>query len=88
MSIKDHDQLREFGQIIRRWRAELGISQEELAYRAGMNRTYVGDIERGARKVALTNLIRLSAALGTTPSELLRGIQASMNGEGIESDGS
>ena len=86
MSIRDHDQLREFGQVIRRRRNELGLSQEELAHKAGMNRTYIGDIERGARNVALTNLVRLSAALNTTPSELLRGMQASMDVEGNESD--
>ena len=86
MSIKDHAQLRKFGQIIRRRRNELGLSQEEFAHKAGMNRTYIGDIERGARNVALTNLVRLSAALNTTPSELLRGVQASMDVEGNESD--
>ena len=53
----------------------MGISQEELASRAGLNRTYIGDIERGARNVALLNIKRLSLALGTSPSKLLNEVE-------------
>ena len=52
-------------------RHKLGISQEELAGRANLNRTYIGDIERGARNIALLNIKRLAVALGTKPSKLL-----------------
>ena len=67
--------LRVFGQVIASRRHKMGISQEELASRAGLNRTYIGDIERGARNVALLNIKRLSLALGTSPSKLLTEVE-------------
>ena len=48
---------------VRERRLELGISQEELAVRAGLHRTYVSDIERGNRNIAITNVVRLADAL-------------------------
>jgi transcriptional regulator with XRE-family HTH domain len=50
------------------------MSQEQLAERAGLHRTYVGAIERGERNVSLKNILRLARALGTRGSELLEGI--------------
>lgn len=44
-------------------RYELKVSQEELAERAGLHRTYVGDIERGGRNVSLENIEKLAGAL-------------------------
>jgi transcriptional regulator with XRE-family HTH domain len=67
--------LRVFGQVIANRRHKMGISQEDLSSRAGINRTYIGDIERGARNVALLNIKRLSLALGTTPSKLLKEVE-------------
>jgi transcriptional regulator with XRE-family HTH domain len=52
-----------FGTAVRKRRNELGISQEELAGRAELHRTYVADIERGTRNVSLINIERLSRAL-------------------------
>ncbi len=60
------------GMCIRQRRNELGISQEELAHRAGLHRTYIGDIERGNRNVSLRNLIKLAKALDTTVTSLLK----------------
>jgi transcriptional regulator with XRE-family HTH domain len=48
-----------------------GLSQEKLAAVAGLDRTYVGGIERGERNVALINISRLAEALNVHPSELL-----------------
>lgn len=53
-------------------REELGISQEELAHRAGLHRTYISDIERGARNPSLKTLSRLADALELCTSELIR----------------
>ena len=50
----------------------LGISQEELAHRAGLHRTYISDIERGARNPSLKTLSRLADALEISTSELIR----------------
>jgi CheY-like chemotaxis protein len=52
-----------FGTSVRAWRSRLGISQEELAGRAGLHRTYVCDIERGARNVSLESIQKLARAL-------------------------
>lgn len=52
-----------FGSSVRAWRGRLGISQEELAERAGLHRTYVCDIERGARNVSLKSVEKLARAL-------------------------
>lgn len=57
---------------LKRLRGERGWSQEELAYRAGLHRTFVAHVERGARNISLDNIERLAAALETEPSALLR----------------
>ncbi|HLP76051.1 MAG TPA: helix-turn-helix domain-containing protein [Candidatus Paceibacterota bacterium] len=55
---------------VRSWRGRLGISQEELAERAGLHRTYVCDIERGARNVSLKSIEKLAKALEVPLSTL------------------
>jgi transcriptional regulator with XRE-family HTH domain len=70
---KAHEKaLRSLGTAIRRRRNEFGISQEELAARAGINRTYVGDVERGERNIALVNILVFAKTLDLTASELLK----------------
>ncbi len=61
-----------FGRAVRARRQAIGISQEELADRSGLHRTYVSDIERGVRNVSLNNIAKLAVALDCSPSELLR----------------
>lgn len=51
-------------------RYELDLSQEALAERAGLHRTYVADIERGGRNVSLGNIEKLAAALEISISDL------------------
>ena len=67
------DILERFGQRVRRLRQAKGWSQEEFAYQCGLDRTYVGGIERGERNVALRNIERLADALGITIPELMKG---------------
>jgi transcriptional regulator with XRE-family HTH domain len=50
----------------------LELTQEALAGRAGIHRTYLSDIERGSRNVSLVNIEKLAAALSTTMAELMR----------------
>lgn len=52
-----------FGTSVRSWRKRLGISQEELAERADLHRTYVSDVERGARNLSLESMTRIAQAL-------------------------
>ncbi len=52
-----------FGKKVQANRKKLGISQEELAHRAGFHRTYIGMIERAERNITLSNLKRLAEAL-------------------------
>jgi transcriptional regulator with XRE-family HTH domain len=67
--------LMQFGQRVRQFRSDLKISQEKLAELSELHRTYIGAIERGERNVSLINIVKLSRALKSTPSELLRGIE-------------
>ena len=55
--------LKDFGQKVQKRRKDLGISQEELAFRAGFHRTYIGMIERAERNITLSNIKRLADAL-------------------------
>ena len=65
------DELRlAFGKRIRELRKGLGLSQEQLAERAGLHWTYVGGIERGERNPALVNIGRLAAALEVSMADL------------------
>ena len=59
-----------FGKAIRRRRRELDFSQEELAERAELHRTYVSDIERGDRNPSLENIEKLAKALNMKVSDL------------------
>ena len=59
------------GEAIRAVRVRSGISQELLALNAGLDRSYMGGIERGEHNVAIVNLVKIAAALGVRPSELL-----------------
>ena len=59
-----------FGTRLRALRRARGLSQEGLAHEAGMDRSYVGGVERGTRNVSLVNLARLARALGVTLSQL------------------
>ena len=61
-----------FGKAVRRIRKTRKISQETLALNAGINRTYMGDVERGERNLALQNMEKIASALGVKVSELLR----------------
>jgi CheY-like chemotaxis protein len=58
------------GAAIRAQRSALGISQEELAYRAGLHRTYISDLERGARNPSIESIEKLAGALQVSISTL------------------
>jgi transcriptional regulator with XRE-family HTH domain len=59
------------GAEIRRARASIGISQEALAVDAGLDRSYVGGIERGEHNITIMNIAKIAIALKVKPSALL-----------------
>ncbi|WP_078861554.1 helix-turn-helix domain-containing protein [Streptomyces sp. NRRL F-5650] len=63
-----------FGHRVREHRLSAGLSQEELAEKAGIHRTYVSSLERGQRNVSLDNIIALARALKVDAAQLLEGI--------------
>ena len=71
--------LQNFSEIVRACREKLGISQEELGLRAGLHRTYISNVESGARNLSLKTLCRLSVALGVLPSVLIRKSEAKVS---------
>jgi transcriptional regulator with XRE-family HTH domain len=60
------------GQTIKKYRDEAKLSQEALANRAGIHRTYMGFVERGSKKATVEVLARIASALGMTAWEILR----------------
>ena len=62
--------LASFGQAVRTVRLKQGISQEALADLAGVDRSYMGGIERGEHNLTVMNLLRIADQLGIKPSEL------------------
>ena len=61
-----------FGRALRRRRNRLGVSQEEFADQCGLDRTYIGGIERGERNVALVNIEKIAKAFRVPLFELFR----------------
>ena len=61
-----------FAKRVREERKKLKLSQEEFAAKAGFHRTYIGMIERGERNITLANIEKLSKALNTSLSKLLK----------------
>ena len=66
-----------FGRALRRHRTELRpfVSQERLAERAELHRTYTSSLERGEKNISLTRLVRLAAALGVPLSALIAAME-------------
>jgi len=60
-----------FGRRLRAIRKSRGLSQEDLALDAGLDRTYIGSVENGKRNISIVNICRLAEALQVSPSYLL-----------------
>ena len=63
-----------FGRAVRQKRHRLAVSQEAFADLCGLDRTYIGGVERGERNVALVNIEKIARALRLSLSKLFRGV--------------
>jgi transcriptional regulator with XRE-family HTH domain len=75
MARKTTEDSRALGRAIRKVRIERGFVQETFARHAGIDRSYVGAIERGEYNVSLGMIFRLADGLGVTPGELLERVE-------------
>lgn len=64
--------LQKFGDKVREERHKLGLSQEELASRAGLHRTYIGMIERAEKNITLENIEKIASALKITLPDIFK----------------
>ena len=67
--------LEQFGNRVRELRRKRGLSQEKLALESGLDRTYVGGVERGERNISIENIAKLAIALDVEMDYLFRGIK-------------
>ena len=65
-----------FGTAVKFRREELGLTQEDLAEKAGIHRTYLSDIERGTRNLSLINIEKLAAALSVSMAKLFEAVDS------------
>jgi transcriptional regulator with XRE-family HTH domain len=59
------------GKVIRAERKKLGLAQESLAFEAGLDRSYLGGVERGEHNLSLVNIIKISEALNIKAYKLM-----------------
>ena len=57
---------------MKKYREIVDISQEELAYRCGLHRTYISDVERCNRNISIDNIEKIAMALSVSPVDLLK----------------
>lgn len=63
---------KQFGKKLRELRHKANLSQEELGFRAGIHRTYIGAIERGEQNISVDNIDKLAKALKIPVSDLFK----------------
>jgi len=61
---------KKFGNRLRDLRKQAGLSQEELGFKAGIHRTYIGAVERGEQNISIENVHKLAKALKISTKEL------------------
>jgi len=71
----DKNLIHAFGKALKALRNDRGLSQEDLAFKADLDRTYISMLERGIRQPTLTTIFQLSKVLGVSASGLLKNIE-------------
>ncbi|MGH0424678.1 MULTISPECIES: helix-turn-helix domain-containing protein [Bacillus] len=72
-----------FGSILQEYRLNSKMSQEELAFNSGLDRTYISLLERGKRRPTINTLFALSKALDVNPSILIKELEAKLSNHEI-----
>ena len=67
-----------FGRILREFRENRDLSQEELGFRSGYHRTYIGQLERGEKSASMRTLFNLADTLGVSATQFLSRVERSM----------
>ena len=67
--------LLQFGKKVRELRRRKDLSQEEFAELAGLDRSYIGGVERGERNISLLNILKIAVALEVPAARLLEGFR-------------
>ena len=68
-----------FGDVLRELRKKCKISQEKLAQKCDLDRTFISLLERGKRQPSLTTIFKLSTVLGISPSKFVKIVEKKMN---------
>jgi transcriptional regulator with XRE-family HTH domain len=77
--VRDDILLKALANVLRSLRSEIGISQEQLALRANVDRTFVSKLESARHQPSLAVVFKLSQALGKTPEQLVALIRANQD---------
>ncbi|MEO8131592.1 MAG: helix-turn-helix transcriptional regulator [Bryobacteraceae bacterium] len=75
-----------FGAVLRAIRTESGMSQEELGFRTGLDRTFISLLERGVRSPTIVTIFKLAEVLDVAPSEMVHRMEALIAGSKDEKD--
>lgn len=75
-----------FGRVLRKARQQVGLTQEELAYRSSLHRTTVSLMERGLRCPTIDTVLHLAQALGTAPALLVSQLNTELDGTANEQE--
>lgn len=81
--IKDQTQ-KLFGELIAELRKKADLTQEDLAYNSGIDRSFMSKLERGENSISLQTLLRLSKALNMAPSKILARFEKLLKANNVE----
>ncbi|MCY3979473.1 MAG: helix-turn-helix transcriptional regulator [Chloroflexi bacterium] len=75
-----------FGEVVRKRRRDLGLSQEDLGFRSGLHRTYISEIERGLKSPSLRAVYAIAKALKVSVSILALETEKQLSAQSIISE--
>lgn len=75
-----------FGQILKRYRKKINITQEALALECGLDRSYMSALERGVRQPTLKTLFKLAEVLKVPPSQMVSDLESLINKSSLENN--